>query len=369
MKVPQFRPWVGDDEHQATHRCFETGWLGEGALTAQFERQLLDHIAAPFGVLAPSGTMALYLAMRALGIGHGDEVIVPDFTFFASASSVEMTGATPVFVDVNRRNFQIELGGADRLVNHRTKAVMPVHVYGTTADMDAVMAFAARHDLLVIEDAAQAFGLRYRGRHAGTFSDAGCFSFFPDKIITTGEGGFVTTRDEATYERLVHLRNQGRPQSGTFIHPEMGYNLRFTDVQAAIGLTQLAKLPEIKRRKLRVLARYREALQEGSGVTFFAPDPDAEWLPFRVAILHPRAHQLVDFLASRGIEARTFFYPLHRQPGFAYLGDRHGGDAEFPNSVHAFEQGVCLPTFPTLTDAQIDYVSATVCEFTASGVP
>lgn len=363
MKVPQFRPWVGEDEHRAVAPCFDTAWLGEGPFAARFHDALLELITAPFGVFAPSGTLALYLAMRAVGIGHGDEVIVPDFTFFSSGSSVEMTGARPVFVDVNRRNFQVELADADRLVNERTKAIMPVHVYGTAADMDEVISFANRHGLLVVEDAAQAIDVRYKGRHAGTFGTVGCFSFFPDKTITTGEGGFVVTSDEEIHHRLLHLRNQGRSRSGTFVHTEMGYNLRITDMQAAIGLTQLGKLEEIKRRKLHLLDRYREQLEGIEEITFFSPDPGAEWLPFRVGILCPHAHELMAFLAERDIEARTFFYPLHRQPAYAYLMDGHRGDEEFPNSVYGYEHGICLPTFPTLTDDQVDYVCAAIAEF------
>ncbi|HVE45662.1 MAG TPA: DegT/DnrJ/EryC1/StrS family aminotransferase [Acidimicrobiales bacterium] len=362
--MPQFRPWVGEDEHDATRACFETGWLGEGPFAAQFQAALLNLITARFGVFAPSGTMALYLAMRVLDIGPGDEVIVPDFTFFSSASSVEMTGAAPVFVDVNRRNFQIDLSHADRLVNERTKAVMPVHVYGTAADMDAVMAFAGRHGILVIEDAAQALDVRYRGRHAGTFGIAGCFSFFPDKTITTGEGGFVVTDDEAVYDRLVQVRNQGRRSSGTYIHPEIGYNLRITDVQAAIGLTQLAKLAEIKRRKLHVLDRYRELLA-GTGVTFFSPDDHAEWLPFRVGILHRLAHEMIEFLSDKEIEARTFFYPLHRQPPFARFVGSGDLAEDFANSDYGYDNGVCLPTFPTLTNIQIEYVCDAIRAFLA----
>lgn len=362
MKVPQFRPWVGDAEHAAMAPCFETGWLGEGKFADEFRERLLALTGARFGVFAPSGSMALYLGLWALGVGPGDEVIVPDFTFVSSATSVTLRGAQPVFVDVNPRNFQLDLSNADRLVTQRTKAIMPVHIYGTVADMDAVAAFASRHGLQVIEDAAQAINVRYHGRHAGTFGDIGCFSFFPDKTITTGEGGFAVTNDEAIYDRLVLLRNHGRRRSGSFVHEQLSFNLRITDMQAAMGLVQLSKLEEITRRKLAILQHYREGL-EGTGVTFFQPDPGAEWLPFRVTVLHPEAQELMAFLATKDIEPRTFFYPLHRQPAFAYMADRHGGDDEFPNSVYGYEAGVSLPTYPTITDAQVDYVCESIREF------
>jgi len=260
MKVNQFAPWVGNDEYQAIADCFESNWITEGPKSKAFSTQLLDLIGAKYGVFAPNGTLALYLGLKAMDIGPGDEVIVPDFTFIASATSVHMAGATPVFVEVNRDNFQIELSHADHLVNDKTKAIMPVHIYGTIADMDAVAQFAKKHNLLVIEDAAAALGVHYKGQHAGTFGDIGTFSFFADKTITTGEGGFVVTSNEEMHHKLLLLRNQGRVDRGSFIHPEMGYNFRITDIQAAIGQVQLAKLPQIIARKEAIKQYYLERL-------------------------------------------------------------------------------------------------------------
>ena len=191
MHVPQFSPWIGKEEIQAVAESIKSKWITEGPKSQLFSRKLLKLIGAKYGVFAPNGTLALYLALKAIGVGPDDEVLVPDFTFIASATTVEMAGAKPVFVDVNRDNFQIDLSGADKLVTKKTKAVMPVHIYGTVCDMDKVKRFAKKHDLLIIEDAAQAVGVHWRGKHAGTFGDVGCFSFFADKTITTAEGGGV----------------------------------------------------------------------------------------------------------------------------------------------------------------------------------
>ena len=262
MKVPQFMPWVGNEEYLSMSSCFEKNWITEGPKAKEFTEKLLALTGAKYGVLAPNGTLALYLALRAAGIKSGDEVIVPDFTFIATANSVEMVGATPVFADVNRKNFQIEISGLEKLITPKTKAIMPVHVYGTVADMDEITKFASKHNLIIVEDAAQAIGVHYKGKHAGTFGKTGAFSFFADKTITTGEGGFIVTDDEKIYDQLLYLRNQGRKDRGSFIHPEIGYNFRMTDIQCAIGLTQLGKFEEIKKRKTIVKEKYLELLKK-----------------------------------------------------------------------------------------------------------
>ncbi|MBI2028437.1 MAG: DegT/DnrJ/EryC1/StrS family aminotransferase [Candidatus Levybacteria bacterium] len=365
MKIPQLTPWIGNKEYKAIKSCFDNNWVTEGPKTREFNEALLRLIGAKYGVFAPNGTLALYLGLRALGIGVGDEVIVPSFTFIASATSVEMTGAKPVFVDVNRRNFQIDVTKASRLINSKTKAIMPVHVYGTVCDMDSVMKFSKKFKLLVIEDAAEAIGVHLKNKHAGTFGDIGCFSFFADKTITTGEGGFVVTDDEKLYEKLTYLRNQGRKDRGSFIHPFIGYNFRITDIQAAVGLAQLKKLEEIKVRKRKILDRYKRLLGGMDGITFFEPDQDAEIVPFRTCILLEKAHKLMNYLREKGVESRTFFYPLHKQPCFIHLqkerSDQH--DEYFPNTIFGFEHGVCLPVFPTLTDRQIAYICNAIIDF------
>ena len=358
-------PWVGQEEYEALSSCFQINWITEGPKSEEFRLKILEITGAKYGVLAPNGTLALYLALRSAGIGPGDEVIVPDFTFMGSASSVEMAGARPVFVDVNRRNFQIDLSNADHLVTEKTRGIMPVHIYGTSADMDHVMEFARRHNLLVVEDAAQALGVHWKGKHAGTFGKTGAFSFFADKTVTTAEGGMILTDDPAVYDRLLFMRNQGRKDRGSFIHPEMGYNFRLTDLQAAVGLVQLSKLDRIIARKRELLKAYREALAGVSEITIFEPEPGADWIPFRFCIQSERASRLMEYMKTRGIETRTYFYPLHRQPAFAYL-ITGLDDRDFPNSILGYEQGVCLPMFPTLTNEQLAHVCRSIHDFFAS---
>ena len=239
MKVPQFMPYVGLEEWKAIKPCFEENWITEGPRSKIFAEKLCKKIGCKYGVFANNGTLALYLGLRALGIKKGDEVIVPNFTFIASANAIEMTGATPVFCDINEDDLQINIDDCKKLISRKTKAIMPVHLYGFASNMDNVMEFAKKHKLLVIEDAAQALGIKWNKKGCGSFGDVATFSFFADKTITTSEGGFVCTNDEKIYKKLLYLRNQGRINRGSFIHPEIGYNFRMTDIQAAIGLKQL----------------------------------------------------------------------------------------------------------------------------------
>jgi perosamine synthetase len=370
MTIPQVVPWLGEEEQAAVMATLAASWITEGPQAAEFAAQLNQLIGAPYGVFAPNGTLALALGLLALGIGPGDEVLVPDTTFIASATAVCMVGATPAFADVTPDTYQIDVGACERALTARTRAIMPVHLYGMVANMDAVLAFARAHGLLVIEDAAQAIGVHYRGRHAGAFGDVGCFSFFADKTITTGEGGYVVCYDDGIYERLRLLRNQGRLDRGTFVHPALGFNFRITDMQAALGLAQLRKLGAILERKHTILGWYHERLRDIAPVRFLRVEPGSEFVPFRMVLLCERAHELMEYAARRGIQSRTFFYPLHRQPCFSGLDRAQGGpldlaDRHFPHAIDGYARGVLLPIFPTLTEAQVDQICSAIRDFYA----
>lgn len=360
--IPQVCPWFDDDEIEAVTQTINANWVTEGPQCAEFGAGLNKLVGTEYGVFAPNGTLALFLGLLALGIGAEDEVLVPDTTFVASANAVILAGGKPVFVDVNDYNFQMDIGRCEEALSPKTWGVMPVHLYGMAMNMRELMQWARQHSLFVIEDAAEAVGVKYKGQHAGTFGDVGCFSFFADKTITTGEGGYVICNDEQIYERLLFLRNQGRLQSGTFIHPEIGFNFRITDLQAAIGLMQLRKLSVIIERKRAVLGWYRERLKDIEQVDFLKVEPGSDFVPFRVVLICERAHNLMDCLARQDIQVRTFFYPLHRQPCFAsYAAD----DANFPNAIYGYEHGICLPVFPALAKNQVAYICSKIGEFYA----
>jgi len=366
VKVPQFMPFVGQEEYEAIKQCFDTNWITEGPLAAELNKKLCEKIGVKYGVYAPNGTMALILGLKAMGIGPGDEVIVPDVTFFASATSVEFLGATPVFVDVGE-NLQIDVADCQRVLTEKTKAIMPVHLFGFTANMDDVVKFANDNDLLIIEDAAQAFGIKWKGTGCGSFGDVGCFSFFADKTLTTAEGGFVTTNNEEIYEKLLFLRNQGRRGRGTFVHPQMGYNFRMTDIQCAIGLAQLKKFDTLVEKKDYIHKKYTDLLSDFEGVKVYQPVKEVDpFVPFRVIIetVWSKSAPLMDYMREKGVEPRMFFYPLHKQPAFQkWQSDERYADKNFSMSNKAYDHGICLPSFVAITDEQIEYVCEVIRNF------
>jgi perosamine synthetase len=367
-KVLQFAPFIGNDEYGAIRDCFEANWITEGPKSTKFIEELQKLTGARHAVLAPNGTLAIYLALRAIHIGPGDEVIVPAFTFMGSATAVEMTGATPVFCDIDPETLQAGPEHFAAARTPRTRCIMPVHIYGMACPIGPLVAWARQHNLLVCEDAAQAIGVLYDGRHAGTFGDVGSFSFFADKTITTGEGGMIVTEHTPAYEALRLLRNQGRMDRGSFVHPAIGYNFRMTDLQAAVGLVQLSKLDQIIAQKHTLLKVYHERLDAIRQVRFIRVTPKSTYIPFRVAIYAERAGELMKFMESRGIQTRTFFYPLHRQPAFEYLRQQPEyaalmADERFPGSIYAWDHGVCLPSFPSLPIDDLHYVCDAIRDF------
>ena len=352
MKVPQFRSFVDKDDWLALEGVFENNYIAEGPYCQRFKEGLLDITGADDGVFASNGTVALYLAMRGLGIGTGDEVLVQDLTFIASATSVEMAGATPVFVDiVSYDDPSIDL---DKIVlTPNTKAMVIAHLFGTAcSNIEQVAAFCSEHNLLLIEDAAQALTITNGETHCGMFGDVGTFSFYADKTITTAEGGFVISNNDELIERMRYLRNQGRLQSGSFVHPEIGYNFRMTDMQGALGVSQLAKLDTIKTEKAKLYKRYRDKL--GDAVGFLKVRDDFSFVPFRVIVFVDDAESTMKRMAEDGIEPRSVFFPLHRQPCFQHFPSSSG---EYPVSDEMFKRGICLPTWVGLSEEQIDYTA------------
>ena len=366
MKVPQFMPFVGKEEYEAIKQCFDTNWITEGPLSKEFNEKLCEKIGVEYGVYAPNGTLALILGMKALNIGPGDEVIVPDVTFLASASAVEFLGARPVFVDVCE-NMQINIEDCARVMTSKTKAIMPVHLFGFTPDMDAVMSFAKDNGLLVVEDAAQALGIKWKDKGCGSFGDVGCFSFFADKTLTTAEGGFVTTNNEEVYESLLFLRNQGRRGRGSFIHPQIGYNFRMTDIQCAMGLAQLKKFDSLVEKKNKIHQKYTEAFAGFSHVDIFQPPKEVSpFVPFRVTLRtnNNEAADLMEHMRKNDVEPRMFFYPLHLQPAFEpWLDDPRYARENFSTSEKLYNNGICLPSFVAITDEQISYVCEVIKKY------
>lgn len=355
--IPQFKSYVGEDDYIYIKRAFENRYIAEGKYAKEFQEKLLDIVRSNYGCLASNGTLALYLALKALGLKAGDEVIVQNITFIASANAVEMVGAKPVFADiVSYKDLTIDLSKI-RLTK-KTKALVLCPLFGTAcSNVEEVRDFCHRNDLYLVEDASQALAIKNNSKHCGTYGKVGVFSFYADKTVTTGEGGFVVTDDANIYEKMLYLRNQGRKKSGTFIHPEIGYNFRMTDIQACLGLSQLSKLDYIKKEKVKIYQLYKTYL--GESVEFLSLREDFSFIPFRVVVFVKNAQRTMEYMRSKNIEPRSMFYPLHKQPCYGFLGFK---DGEFPNSLECFERGVCLPTWIGLSEEQIKYISQTMKE-------
>jgi perosamine synthetase len=357
QKIPQFKSYIDKSDYHYIEKVFENNYIAEGPYTKEFHDRLLSIIGAKYGCFASNGTVALYLALKAIGIRPGDEVIVQNITFIASANAVEMLGAKPVFADVvSYKDLTIDLNRMT--ITKKTKAIMLCHLFGTAcSNIEKVRDFCATHKLLLIEDAAQALAIKNEERHCGTFGKVGTFSFYADKTITTGEGGFVVTDDEMVFDKMTYLRNQGRKKSGTFIHPEIGYNFRITDIQACLGLSQLTKLDTIVKEKQKIYKTYKHYL--GDTVEFLSLRGDFSHIPFRVVIFVKNAERTMEYMLQKGIEPRSIFYPLHKQPCYGYLDYK---DDNFLSSMQCYERGICLPTWIGLSENQIEYISYAVKE-------
>lgn len=354
-RIAQVDPLLDGDELESVLDTIRRNWLTEGPCAAEFLEAIKRDTGSKHAVLAPNGTLGLFLSLLALDLPQGSEILIPSFTFYASASAAVFAGLTPIFVDADPDTFNLDVESLDSLVTSNTRAIMPVHVYGHAAPMDQIMDFAQRHGLLVLEDAAQGYGVFYRDRHVGIWGDVSMISFFADKTVTTGEGAVVLTQRDDLYEKLRLLRNQGRPHSGTFIHPSLGMNFRMTDLQCAIGVAQLRKLAIIVERKLNNYDRYQTNLTGLPGLRFMRVQNGSTFVPFRFLLLTEHRDALVAALEQAGVQTRSVFYPLHRQPAFTKY-----ARSSLPVSDGLYEQGICLPIHCGLTPADIDDVSATI---------
>jgi len=359
-KITQVMPNIDDKELNYISESIENKWLTEGPKSEQFLEHIREFTGSKYAVLAPNGTLGLFLALLALDLPKNSEIIIPNFTFFASASSAIFAGLKPVFVDVDADTFNIDTSKVEDLINSNTSAIMPVHIYGQSANMDKVMFIAKKHNLKVIEDAAQAYGVNYKGRHCGTFGDASMISFFADKTITMGEGAVVLTQNEDLYKKLLLLRNQGRLNSGTFIHPSLGMNFRVTDMQCGVGLAQSVKFPQVLKNKLKNYNLYKELLEGVGDLEFLKVEEGSTFVPFRFFLKTKFKDELIKCLESKCIQTRSFFYPMHKQPPLKeYVSD----DQAFSASEDLYEKGICLPLHAYLKNSDIAYITNKIKDF------
>ncbi len=356
--IPQIEPWINEEEMKQLREVIESTWITENKKTEEFEDRIKKLTGAKYALSFCNGTVALYVAQKAMGIGEGDEVIVPDFTFIATSNSVIMAGAKPVMIDVDRKTFNMDPSKIEAAITQKTKAIMPVHIYAQSADMDAIMKIAKKHSLPVIEDAAQGVGVYFNGKHAGRFGQIGMLSFYGNKTITTGEGGMLITDDEKLFKKCWQLKNHGREVKGTFIHPHIGFNFGFTEMQAAIGVAQMNKMERIFKRKREINDLYRKLLKGVKQVELTHIDSRGTPGHWFTSILVDDVEKLGEHLKKNEIQSRRFFYPLHMQP--CYEGMVSGS---FPNSEWAYNHGLSLPSSVMLKDEQIELVAEKIREF------
>ncbi len=362
--IPVNEPLVGESENKYVMECLRTGWISsEGHFIHDFEERWAAYCGMSHGVAVSNGTVALEIAIACLDLKPGDEVIMPTFTIISCAQAVTMCGLKPVLVDSDPHTWCMDVSQVEEKITVRTRALMPVHIYGHPVDMDPLQELARKHNLVIIEDAAEAHGAEYKGRKSGGLGDLGCFSFYANKIITTGEGGMVLTRDAGQAERLRALRNLCFRKERRFYHTELGHNYRLTNLQAAIGLAQLERIDESVTKKRWMGAAYTERLKNIAGLQLPIEEPWARnvyWM-YGVVLDDVFGMDAVEFarrLGEQGVMTRPFFLGMHEQPVFQDMGlflDEH-----YPVAEHIARQGLYLPSGMTLTEAQLEQVCEAV---------
>ena len=359
--IPVNEPLLNGNEKKYLCECIDTGWISsEGPFVKQFEQRMSTTVGRRYGIAVSNGTAALEVAVRALEIGEGDEVIMPAFTIISCAMAVTKAGAVPVLVDSDLATWNMKADEIEAKITPRTRAILIVHLYGLPVDMEPILALAGRYGLKVIEDAAEMHGQTYQGRPCGSFGHISTFSFYPNKHITTGEGGMVVTDDEQLAERCRMLRNLCFRKDVRYVHDEISDNYRFTNLQAAVGLAQLERLDEFVKRKREMGKYYTERLQDVEGLILpmekTAYADNIYWV-YGIVLdksVHADNRTMQKLLAEEVIGARTFFWCMHEQP--AYRKQGLFADETYPNAEYLARKGFYIPSGLALTKEQMDRV-------------
>ncbi len=358
--IPWWEPVMGPEEKELVLKVLESNYLNDGEVTLQFEQRLAKLCGVDYVVAVANGTSGIFLALAACGVKPGDEVIVPDVTFVATANAVFLAGAVPVLVDVRLNDFTMDPDRVKEVITPKTRAIVPVHVNGRAAEMEALLSIAKQHGLAVVEDAAETLGARWRGKSLGTIGSAGVLSFASSKLITTGQGGAVLTNDEKIRNRVREMKDQGRLNRGTGgadQHPVIGYNFKLTNLQSAVGLAQIEKLPARLEHLKKLHRWYSEGLENVQWIRLVPFDIEAGAQPQWIDSMTPERDGLADFLAKRKIQTRKFWFPIHTLPPYRTDAKR------FPNAVEICRNGLWLPSAITLTRQDVSAICAAVKEF------
>ncbi|HRT84544.1 MAG TPA: DegT/DnrJ/EryC1/StrS family aminotransferase [Bacteroidales bacterium] len=365
--IPVSEPSITQKEVDYVADAVKSGWVSShGEYLLEFEERFADFIGTRYAVSNCNGTVALHLALLVLGIKSGDEVIVPDLTFVATANAVSYTGAKPVFVDIERNSWCIDPCDIERAITEKTKAIIPVHLYGHPANMDDIVAIAKKHSLYIIEDCAEAHGAEYKGIKVGSFGDLSAFSFYGNKVITTGEGGMITTDNEEYYRKAKYLRDHAMSEEKRYWHTDIGYNYRMTNIQAALGVAQLERIQEILEKKRQIFEWYHKCLSNVSDIVL---NPETSWAKnifwmVSIVLTHATNNKRDDLmlkLKNDGIETRPFFYPLSDMPMYT---THRKTDTSVAHYIS--ERGINLPSSAKLTFEDVEYVCGKIKEWKSS---
>jgi perosamine synthetase len=364
MNIPLSQPDITEAEIDAVVSVLRISRLSIGPKQEEFEHQAAAYIGTPHAIAVSSGTAGLHLCMRALGIGKGDEVIVPSFTFISAANAVRYEGAVPIFVDIEPATLNLDPARIEEAITPQTRAILAVHTFGCPADMDAILDIARRHQLLVIEDACEAIGAEYKGQKVGSFGDAAVFAFYPNKQITTGEGGIVVTRHEQVARDIRALRNQGRYDTDDWLqHDTLGYNYRLSEISCALGCVQLQRIEGILARREAVARKYDEILRDHKELILPPIALDQRRISWFVYVIHLAAQfdqmqrdAVVRSLTATGINCGRYFAPIHKQPAYKHYAVSH----PLPLTESVSKRTIALPFFNRLANSEIEQVCSSL---------
>lgn len=364
MQIPVSKPALIGREKEYVTDCIESSWISStGKYISLFEEEFARYLGVRHALSCCNGTVALHLALLALGIGAGDEVIIPTLTYVATANAVRYMGATPVLADSDAETWNIDPEKIESLITQRTKAIIPVSLYGHPCEMDTIMEIAKRHALFVVEDAAEALGSKYRGRPCGSMADVSTFSFYGNKTITTGEGGMVVTNDDALAQKIRLLKGQGMDPKRRYWFPVVGYNYRMTNIEAAIGLAQLENVEKFVEKRRTIARWYGKYLADVPGITLPVEKDYAHHSYWMYSILIEEGFgksrdDVMEHLLEKGVETRPFFYPMHIMPVY------EDPDAEYlKTAVGIAEKGINLPTYYELSEEDVSAIAGILKEY------
>jgi perosamine synthetase len=366
--IPLSSPDITNKEIEIIKQVLSTPFLSIGPKVKEFEKKIADFVGAKYAVAVNSGTSGLHLVVRSLGIKEGDEVITSPFSFIASANCMLFERAKPVFVDIDEKTLCIDPAKIEEKITKKTKAILPVHVFGHPCDMDEIMRIAKKHNLAIIEDACEAIGAEYKGKMAGSFGDCGVFAFYPNKQITTAEGGMIVTSDEKIAKLCQSMRNQGRDEGDEWLcHSRLGYNYRMSELSAALGVTQMERIGEMLEKRQKIADMYNQKLSEIEElkIPYVSPNAQISWFVYVIRLDDNKFSRedrniIIQKLKSRGIDSREYFPPIHLEPLYVNMFGFKPGDFEITERVSG--STIALPFYNNLPEEEIDYICRSLRE-------